>query len=329
MDSSIKYEEEYISSSKGLKLFTCRWVPEDRDPRALVFLLHGYAMESSIAMKGTAMRLVKAGYGVYGIDYIGHGKSGGLHGYVPSFDALVDECSAHFTTVCEREENRNKLRYLMGESMGGAVVLLLHRKKPGYWDGAVLVAPMVKIADELKPNPLVIGFLTKLSNIVPKWKIVPTQDIIDAAVRDPEARKEARSNPYWYTGRPRLRTAHQLLNVTLDLERRLHEVSLPFLVVHGGDDKVTDPAISKLLYESASSADKSFKLYPGMWHALTFGELPENIDTVFKDIISWLDERVERGNSRLEKERKVDEDNQLKHGHLSGSTSPVAQKSSI
>lgn len=33
----------------------------------------------------------------------------------------------------------------MGESMGGAVVLLLHRKKPEYWDGAVLMAPMCKV----------------------------------------------------------------------------------------------------------------------------------------------------------------------------------------
>lgn len=33
----------------------------------------------------------------------------------------------------------------MGESMGGAVVLLLARKKPEFWDGAVLVAPMCKV----------------------------------------------------------------------------------------------------------------------------------------------------------------------------------------
>lgn len=37
------------------------------------------------------------------------------------------------------------MRILMGESMGGAVILLLHRKKPEYWDGAVLIAPMCKV----------------------------------------------------------------------------------------------------------------------------------------------------------------------------------------
>ena len=29
--------------------------------------------------------------------------------------------------------------------MGGAVALLVHRKQPDYWDGAILVAPMCKV----------------------------------------------------------------------------------------------------------------------------------------------------------------------------------------
>ena len=45
----------------------------------------------------------------------------------------------------EKKENKGKMRYLLGESMGGALALLLHRNKPYYWDGAVLVAPMCKV----------------------------------------------------------------------------------------------------------------------------------------------------------------------------------------
>ena len=29
--------------------------------------------------------------------------------------------------------------------MGGSIALLLHRKEPAYWDGAVLLAPMCKV----------------------------------------------------------------------------------------------------------------------------------------------------------------------------------------
>lgn len=48
----------------------------------------------------------------------------------------------------------------MGESMGGAVALLLHRKKPQYWDGAILVAPMCKV-----PFLSPIIFVLILSNL--------------------------------------------------------------------------------------------------------------------------------------------------------------------
>lgn len=45
----------------------------------------------------------------------------------------------------EKEEYRVKGRFLYGESMGGAVALLIHRKDPTFWTGAVLVAPMCKV----------------------------------------------------------------------------------------------------------------------------------------------------------------------------------------
>ncbi|RRT83894.1 hypothetical protein B296_00015938 [Ensete ventricosum] len=242
----------------------------------------------------TGTRLAKAGYAVHGIDYQGHGKSSGLQGYIPSFKNLVEDCSDHFTSVCERSENKKKARYLLGESMGGAVVLLLHRREPPYWNGAVLIAPMCKI----------------------------------------------RSNPYCYKGRPRLGTAHEVLMVSLDIEKSLNQVinlsfrqhgsrpcsicmqrlmrevcfclqvSLPFLVVHGGDDIVTDPSVSRLLYETASSEDKTLKLYPGMWHALTSGEPSANIDLVFADIVGWLDRRTAAEGSTSEMEQKSKHDEQ-------------------
>jgi len=54
--------------------------------------------------------------------------------------------SSSFCLILEKQENKEKMRYLLGESMGGAVALLLHRKKPDFWDGAVLVAPMCKVS---------------------------------------------------------------------------------------------------------------------------------------------------------------------------------------
>jgi alpha-beta hydrolase superfamily lysophospholipase len=67
---------------------------------------------------------------------------------------------------------------------------------------------------------------------------------------------------------------------------------MPFIIVHGGADAVTDPSVSEALYKLAESKDKTMKLYPGMCPALTSGETESNIDLVFSDIIQWLDERA-------------------------------------
>ncbi|KAL1545686.1 acylglycerol lipase [Salvia divinorum] len=298
---NVKYEEEFIVSRRGVKLFSCRWAPSDTEAKALIFLCHGYGMECSISMRGCAARLVKAGYEVHGIDCQGHGKSSGLLGLITSFNDLVDDLSDHFTNVSERKENMNKLRILMGESMGGAMVLRLHRKMPAFWDGAVLVAPMCKISDNIKPSPVVITILTALARFIPTWKLTPTPDIIHIAFRDPQVRQEVRSNPYTYKGRPRLQTSYQLYSASMDLEQRLQEVSLPFIVLHGDEDKVTDPSVSKTLHETARAADKTIKLCPGMWHSLSYGELPENLDIVHSDIINWVDQRL---SLRLEEQLK-------------------------
>ncbi|KAK6780792.1 hypothetical protein RDI58_022976 [Solanum bulbocastanum] len=286
----VEYHEVFIRNSRGVQLFTCRWLPFS-SPKALVFLCHGYGMECSRFMRGVGTKLANNGYAVFGIDYEGHGRSAGARCYIKKFDNIVNDCSEFFKSVCAQEEYREKTRFLYGESMGGAVALLTHKKDPSFWQGALLVAPMCKISEKVKPHPMVISLLTKVEDVIPRWKIVPTKDVIDSAFKEPAKREEVRGNKLIYQAKPRLKTALEMLRTSMHLEESLHEVTLPFLVLHGEADIVTDPEISKALYEQASSKDKTIKLYPGMWHGLTYGEPEENIEIVFSDIISWLDKR--------------------------------------
>ncbi|KAK9055830.1 hypothetical protein SSX86_026915 [Deinandra increscens subsp. villosa] len=311
----VEYQEEYIRNSRGVQLFTCRWLPLS-PPKALVFLCHGYGMECSDFMKVCGTKLASYGYAVYGIDYEGHGRSMGARCYIKKFDNIVTDCSNYFKYISGQEDYKNKRRFLYGESMGGAVALLVHRKDPTFWQGAILVAPMCKISEKVKPHPVVISMLTRVEDVIPRWKIVPTKDVIDAAFKDPVKREEIRANRLIYQEKPRLKTALEMLRTSMSLEDSLSEVilhyypfrgstfgfrptnivslvqvTLPFFVLHGEADTVTDPEVSRALYEQASSKDKTINLYQGMWHGLTSGEPDHNIDIVFGDIISWLDKR--------------------------------------
>lgn len=292
----VEYQEDYIRNSRGVQLFTCRWLPFS-SPKALVFLCHGYGMECSGFMRGCGVKLARAGYAVFGIDYEGHGRSRGARCYIKKFNNIIADCNDFFKSICVHEEYRDKRRFLYGESMGGAVSLLLHKKDPYFWNGAVLVAPMCKISEKVKPHPLVVNLLTRVEELIPKWKIVPTKDVIDSAFKDPVKREEIRHNKLIYQDKPRLKTALEMLRTSMSLEDSLHEVTLPFFVLHGEADTVTDPEVSIALYDKAGSRDKTIKLYPGMWHGLTSGEPDENIEIVFADIIAWLDKHTEIGDS--------------------------------
>ncbi|KAH9786448.1 Hydrolase 4 domain-containing protein [Citrus sinensis] len=206
--------EEYIRNARGVQLFTCRWLPFST-PKAVVFLCHG---------RKCGTRLASAGYAVFGIDYEGHGRSRGARCYIKKFENIVNDCDDFFKSVCAQEEYTDKARFLYGESMGGAVTLLLHKKDPSFWNGAVLVAPMCKISEKVKPHPVLVNILTRVEEIIPKWKIVPTKDVIDSAFKDSIKREEIRNNKLIYQDKPRLKTALEMLRTSMSLEDSLSKV---------------------------------------------------------------------------------------------------------
>lgn len=48
---------------------------------------------------GIARKLASSGFGVFAMDHPGFGLSDGLHGYIPSFDLLVDDVIEHYSKV--------------------------------------------------------------------------------------------------------------------------------------------------------------------------------------------------------------------------------------
>ncbi|KAG7016061.1 Caffeoylshikimate esterase, partial [Cucurbita argyrosperma subsp. argyrosperma] len=238
-----------------------------------------------------ARKFALLGYSVFAMDYPGFGLSEGLHGFIPNFDRIVDDVIEHYSKVKENPAFSALPSFLFGQSLGGAVALKIHLKQPRSWGGAVLVAPMCKISDDMIPPWGVSQVLIGASKFLPKYKLVPQKDLAEAAFRDLKYREMTTYNVIAYKHKPRLQTAVEMLRTTQELERRLREVSLPILILHGEADTVTDPSVSKALYEKSSSTDRKLILYEEAWHSLLEGEPDEIIVQVLDDIISWMDER--------------------------------------
>ena len=67
------------------------------------------------------------------------------------------------------------------------------------------------------------------------------------------------------------------------------------LVQIGGADGIADPVAGKEFFDAATSKDKQHKQYDGLLHEL-FHE-PER-ETVFRDVVGWLDERARGASAR-------------------------------
>jgi acylglycerol lipase len=71
---------------------------------------------------------------------------------------------------------------------------------------------------------------------------------------------------------------------------RAPDVRVPFLLLHGRDDQIVDPAGSQRFFAGATVPDRAFCLYPGLYHEI-FNEIGQ--EKVFHDIDSWLTQRTD------------------------------------
>ena len=128
------------------------------------------------------------------------------------------------------------------------------------------------------------------SMLAPKYRVSALHKRGPPVSRDPEALKIKYSDPLVYTGPIRVRTGNEILRISSFLQRNLSRVTVPFLVLHGTADTITDPRASERLYQASMSTNKSIKLYDGYLHDLLFE--PER-DDIANDIINWLSTRLD------------------------------------
>eukprot|EP00053_Salpingoeca_punica_P020713 m.212241 g.212241 ORF g.212241 m.212241 type:complete len:308 (+) comp19925_c0_seq1:241-1164(+) len=286
--------EDSFVNSRGQRIATMCWLPPSATPvRGLLFIVHGYGHYGR-GLGGYMSFMAAHGMAVYSLDHHGHGHSEGLRCYVESFQHLVDDVVAYVTAVQASYGAACPRSFICSQSMGGAVAFLATCPGAPLADriaGTVFVCPMVKIADAMRPADWQISSLSWLAYVVPTWPIVPVADVLDKAFKDPVAREEARSDPLGYHGRPRVRTALELFLATQRISAMLDQYHLPFLLLQGDADQVTDPQISIDFHTAAASPDKTLKLYPGFWHAI-FREPDNGAQLAQNDVRDWLLQRL-------------------------------------
>ena len=285
--TQMRLERGQLMGHGGVRLSIAEWRAEDGPaPKALVILVHGYA-EHVGRYAHVLEELVARGYAVFTLDHRGHGESAGRRASVARFDHFVDDL--HLLVRRAREAYPPLPVFLLGHSMGGLIAIRYALRPDHQADlaGLVLSGAALQVGDDVSPLLKRLGAV--LAAVVPNLPIVPRRSGILSV--DPEVERRFKADPLCYNGRIRARLAHEILRAGADARARLDQLTLPLLAMHGTDDRLTNPAGSRLLVERARSSDKTLKLWPGHRHEI-FNE--PGRAAVIACVTDWLDARVPR-----------------------------------
>ncbi|MBN2179336.1 MAG: lysophospholipase [Deltaproteobacteria bacterium] len=277
MSQNISTKEGMFEAADGFQLFERWWVPEG-ETKAVVVIVHGLA-EHSGRYSHVAKRLNEDGYAVYTFDLRLHGRSGGAKAFVKSFDDYLADLDVFLARV--REKEPQKPLFLLGHSMGGTISALFAITRKPDIRGLLLSAAALKMGDDI--SPILISLSGIIGSILPK---LPTVKLDSGAIsKDPEVIKKYDTDPLNYRGGTPARTGAEIVRATRIIQERMEEINVPILIMHGTADRLANIEGSKELNERARSADKTLKLYEGLYHEIL--NEPEK-EEVMDDIIEWM-----------------------------------------
>ncbi|ALH81751.1 lipase [Sphingopyxis macrogoltabida] len=247
-----------------------------------MLLAHGYA-EHAGRYAHVAKRLTDAGYGVYAIDHWGHGRSDGTPGFVPRFSAFTDGMAELLTLV---EVNHGDTpRLLLGHSMGGLIATLFLIERQQAFVAAALSGPA--IVSGAPPSRFTVWISRFLSRFLPHLGVLALD--ANGVSRDPAVVAAYLADPLVYTGKIGARLGKEFMDAMAAAQAGAPKIRLPILLQHGEADSLASTEGSQYLFDHVSSADKTLKIYPRLFHEI-YNE-PEQ-DAVLSDLVGWFDAHV-------------------------------------
>ncbi|KAJ8631379.1 hypothetical protein MRB53_024702 [Persea americana] len=290
-EHGILHHENYMLNKKNRNIFTQSWRPDSPSRfKGLVAMIHGYSTESSSLIQLTAVAIAKLGFFVCALDLQGHGYSEGTRGHIPNINPIMDDCIQFFDSV--RLAHSDLPAFIYGESLGGAIALLICLSQTTEWSGLVLSGAMCGVSDKFLPAKPLLRLLPLAAFFLPTWRAVLVRPLADQSFKEKWKRELLVKSPNSPTSsKPTSATALELLRVCEEVKRRSPELETPLLIVHGEDDIVCDANSARRVFEMARSKDKTLEILPGMWHQLV-GEKEEGVELAFKIIFDWILDRA-------------------------------------
>jgi alpha-beta hydrolase superfamily lysophospholipase len=230
-----------------------------------------------------AEQLVSSGLAVYALDLRGRGKSDGERFYVEKVGDYVSDVASLVRLAKSREPGLPV--YMLGHSAGGVISCVYTLEHQAELAGLICES----FAFEVPAPDFVLAVIKGLSHLAPHAHVLKLPN--DGFSRDPRVVEALENDPLIAHEVQPTHTVAEMVRADERLKKEFPLITLPVLILHGTDDKVTKPSGSQLFYDTAGSTDKTLKLYEGHVH-----DLLNDIDKekVMADITGWINARLAR-----------------------------------
>lgn len=269
-------------TADGARLPVNAWLPKDSAPKAVVIALHGFNDYGNF-FDAPATYLASHGIASYAYDQRGFGAA--PHpGIWAGGDALVDDLRT--ATRLVRQRHPDLPVYLLGASMGGAVIMIaMASAAPPAVDGVILSAPAVWGRETMPVYQRAALWLAahtvpwlKLTGRGLKIRASDNLDMLYGLGADPMVIKETRVDA--------MHGLTDLMDAALAASTGLRA---PTLILYGADDEIirkrpTRAMLARLPGDKAAER-RRIALYDKGFHMLLRGLQRE---TVWTDIVAWI-----------------------------------------
>ncbi|GAA3454257.1 alpha/beta hydrolase [Dactylosporangium matsuzakiense] len=270
-------EERSLTGGGGVRIVYDVWTPED-GPTGVVVLAHGMG-EHARRYDHVVQRLGAVGLAVYAPDHRGHGRSEGKRLLARSISEYTRDLQLLFDEV--RRRHPGPAPFLIGHSMGAMIALAYALDNQAGLRGLVLSGTPVVPGTGI-PKPA-IAVAKVLGRIAPG---APVQSLPSVLIsKDPAVVAKYDADPLVHHGKIPAGLGGAMLTQMAVFQRRLPELRLPTLVLHGSEDGLVAAESSRLIAERAGSDDLTLHVYDGLHHEV-YNE-PEQ-EQVLDDLIGWL-----------------------------------------
>jgi acylglycerol lipase len=254
------------------------WLP-DRPPRAVILAVHGFNDYGNAFAEFGAFA-AEHGIAVHTYDQRGFGANPAA-GLWPGTDALISDLEYERARLGELYPDPPV--YLLGESMGAAVVIAAMASGAKLdADGVILSAPAVWGGDQL--NPFYRATLWLVSRVAPGLKL-SGRSLGVMASDNLEALRALSADPL-FIKETRVDAIAGLVELMDTAYASADSLPGPVLILVGEHDEIVPPKAQTAMIERLRASPCVRIVYPEGWHLL-LRDLQRHV--VWQDILAWID----------------------------------------